>query len=68
MHRLRKIANLPSSIHQQLNMYALVASAAGVGMLALAQPVEARVVFTPAHKALPINRYFLSRSQSRSRE
>jgi hypothetical protein len=58
MQRLRKTANLPSSIHQQLNMYALAAGAAGVGMLALAQPVEARVVYTPTHKALPINRYF----------
>jgi hypothetical protein len=49
MQRLRKTANLPSSIRQQLNMYALAASAAGVGMLAFAQPVEAKIVYTPAH-------------------
>jgi hypothetical protein len=30
-------------------MYALVAGAAGVGMLALAQPAEAKIVYTPAH-------------------
>jgi hypothetical protein len=34
-------------------MYTLAASAAGVGMLALApQPAEARVVYTPAHQVI----------------
>ena len=45
----RTPSNLSDSVHQRLNMYALAASAAGVGMLALAQPGEARVVYTPAH-------------------
>jgi hypothetical protein len=45
----RRTANLSESIVQQLNMYALTASAAGVGMLALAQPSEARIVYTPAN-------------------
>lgn len=31
-------------------MYALAASAAGVGVLALARPAEAKIVYTPAHK------------------
>jgi hypothetical protein len=30
-------------------MYALAASAAGVGVLALAQPAEAKIVYTPTH-------------------
>jgi hypothetical protein len=42
-------SNLSDSIHQQLNMYALAASATGVGILALAQPAEAKIVYTPAH-------------------
>jgi len=38
---------LPYSIHQQLNMYTLAASAVGVGLLALAQPAGAKIVYTP---------------------
>ena len=53
-----KTAHLSDSVHRQLNMYALAASAAGVGMLALAQPAEAKVVYTPAHKWLPVNQYY----------
>jgi hypothetical protein len=48
----RKTADLPESVHHQLNMYALAASAAGVGVLALGQPGEAKVVYTPAHVVL----------------
>jgi hypothetical protein len=48
----RKTANLPDSVHQQLNMYALAARAAGVGMLALAVPAEARIVYTPTHHVI----------------
>jgi hypothetical protein len=44
--------NLPDSIHHQLNMYALAAGAAGVGVLALAHPAEAKIVYTPAHVVL----------------
>jgi len=43
----RKTANLSESIHQHLDMYALAAGAAGVGVLALAQPIEAKIVYTP---------------------
>jgi hypothetical protein len=33
-------------------MYALMASAAGVGILASAQPATARIVYTPAHRVI----------------
>jgi hypothetical protein len=46
--RRGKSANLSDSIQQQLNKYALAAGAAGVGMLALGHPAEARIVYTPA--------------------
>jgi hypothetical protein len=46
----RKVVSLSSSLERGLNMYALSACAAGVGTLALAQPAEARIVYTPAHK------------------
>jgi hypothetical protein len=41
-------------------MYALAAGAAGVGVLALAQPVEAKIVYTPAHRVIgPDMKYLL---------
>ncbi len=54
----RKTANLPASIHHQLNMYATAAVAAGVSAIALAQSAEAKIVYTPAHQHLPINQFF----------
>jgi hypothetical protein len=53
--RPRKSTNLSQSVHQQLNMYALAASAAGVGILALAHPSEAKIVYTPAHVRISAN-------------
>jgi len=50
--RARTTFNLSESAHGQLNSYALVASAVGVGMLALAQPVEAKIIYTAAHKTI----------------
>jgi len=50
--RPRKTAMLSESTHQRLSMYALTASAAGVGALALAQPAEARIVYTPTHTVI----------------
>jgi hypothetical protein len=47
--------NLPDSIRQQLNMYALAASAAGVGVLTLTQPLEAKIIYTKAHHSIPSN-------------
>ncbi|HXM22447.1 MAG TPA: hypothetical protein VN948_14420 [Terriglobales bacterium] len=50
--RPRKTADLSDSVHRQLNLYALAAGAAGVGMLALSQPTEAEIIYTPAHVRL----------------
>ena len=57
-------AQLSASLHKRLNAYALAASAAGVGFLALAQPAEARIIhktldayprylFNPAEQSVP---------------
>lgn len=50
--RPRRTAELSKSLREQLNTYALAASAAGVGMLALAGPAEAKIVYTPVHIVL----------------
>jgi hypothetical protein len=47
---------LSSSLVYLLNLYALSATAAGVASLALAQPAEAKIVYTPAHIRLLVNR------------
>jgi len=60
MNRLGKRSALSSelsselgpSTHQRLNMYALAAGAAGVGMLVLSQNAEAKIVYTPAHAVI----------------
>ena len=44
-----KTSERPSKLHQHLHTYALAASAAGVSMLALTQPGEAEIVYTPAN-------------------
>jgi hypothetical protein len=41
--------DLPDSLQSRINSYALAASAAGVGMLALAQPAEAKIVYHKTH-------------------
>jgi len=46
---------LSDSLHRQLNSYSLAASAAGVSLLALAQPVEAKVVYTKIHQVIGSN-------------
>jgi len=50
---MKRPARVPSqlseSLHHRLNMYAIAAGAAGVGALALAQPAEAKIVYTPSH-------------------
>jgi hypothetical protein len=45
----RKTAKLSESTNHQLHMYALAASAAGVGILALVQPAEAKIIYTAAN-------------------
>lgn len=46
---------LSGSLRRGLDMYALAASAAGVGLLALAQPAEAKIVYTKAHEVIGQN-------------
>jgi hypothetical protein len=48
----RKTANLSPSLNQRLSAYALAAGAAGVSALALAQPAEAKIVYTHADQVL----------------
>jgi hypothetical protein len=45
----REAANLPDSFLRKFNLYAIAASAAGVGTLALAAPAEGQIVYTPTH-------------------
>ena len=53
-------AEVSASTQQRLNSYALAAGAAGVGVLALAQPAEAKIVYTAAHHVIGRNsRYIL---------
>jgi len=60
-------SSLSNSIHQQLNGYGLAAGAAGVALLALAQPSEAKIVYTPAHEKLPLNKdFFLDLNHDRT--
>jgi hypothetical protein len=54
----RKTVTLSRPLQRQLNQYALSACAAGVSALALAQPAQAEIIYTPAHKSLPVNRLF----------
>jgi len=54
----RTPANLPASVHHQINLYALAASAAGVGVLALVQPAEAKIVYTPTHKTIRVHQHY----------
>jgi hypothetical protein len=52
---LRTASDLSDSVLHQLNMYSLAAGAAGVSLLALALPSEAKIVYTPAHKRIAPN-------------
>jgi hypothetical protein len=54
----RKTANLSASTNHQLQMYALAAGAAGVGMLASAQSAEAKIVYTQTHVVIGTNRVY----------
>jgi hypothetical protein len=53
---MKRPARVPSqvseSLHRRLNAYALAASAAGVSALAVAQPAQARIVYTPTHHVI----------------
>jgi hypothetical protein len=51
----RATTHLSDAVRQHLNMYARAASAAGVGILALASPAQAKIVYTPANIPIPVN-------------
>jgi hypothetical protein len=53
--RPRTTVELSKSFQQQLNTYALAASAAGVGVLSLAQAANAKIIYTPAHHVIRKN-------------
>jgi hypothetical protein len=59
MPRSRRRKNLPTPLDHRLITYTLAASTAGVSLLALAQPSDAEVVYTPANQI--INRLTLYR-------
>ncbi len=50
LSRPRKTAVLSASLQHNLNAYAIAAGAAGVSLLALAQPAEGKIVYTPVHE------------------
>jgi hypothetical protein len=52
LSRPRDMADLSDSLHDRLNTYALAAGAAGVSVLALAQPTEAKIVYTRVHRVI----------------
>lgn len=51
----RMAAQLGTGLERSLSAYAAAAAAAGVSLLALASPTEAKIVYTPAHTNIPVN-------------
>ncbi len=51
----RRPARLAAHLDKGLLGYAAAASAAGVGLLALAQPAEAKILYTPSNVPIPVN-------------
>ncbi len=49
---LSEPAQLSNSFHQRINLYVLAATAAGVSMLALAQPAEGKIRYKKIHKQI----------------
>jgi hypothetical protein len=53
MERPARVPTLLSeSLHRQINAYALAAGAAGVSVLALTLPADAKIIYTPAHRVI----------------
>src|SRR5579872_3345880 len=51
----RPPARISSNLDKGLFSYASAASAAGVGLLALVQPADAKVIYTPVNITIPVN-------------
>ena len=47
--------DLSPRLEQRLSAYATAATAAGVGVLSLTQPAQARIVYSPAHERIKVN-------------
>jgi hypothetical protein len=56
--RARKTVKLSESVSRQLCLYAIGATAAGVGVLAFAQSAEAEIVYMPAHRVIGPNKMY----------
>jgi hypothetical protein len=52
--RPRRTVELPKSLHQRLNMYALAAGAAGVSAIALAPRADAKIIYTKTNTPIPV--------------
>jgi hypothetical protein len=53
--KVRKPAKLRQSVQRELTSYALAAGAAGASVMALAQPSQAKIVYTPIDETLEAN-------------
>jgi hypothetical protein len=56
--KTRPAVRVSATLEKRLLVYAVSASAAGASLLAMVRPAEAKIVYTPAHKKLPLNRDF----------
>jgi len=56
--KTRMPSKLSDPVHHQLNTYALAAAAAGVGMLALSQPADAKIVYTKTHRVIGLGQEY----------
>jgi hypothetical protein len=56
---MKRSARVPSqlsaSLYQQLHAYTLAASAAGVSVLALTVPADAKIIYTPTHTVIKLH-------------
>ena len=51
----RTTCQLSEAVNHRLTLYALAASSAGVGLLALAQPADAKIVYTKTHHVIRLH-------------
>jgi len=51
-------SRLSDSVHRNLNLYALAATAAGVSLLALAEPSEAKIIYTKTRQVIGTNGFY----------
>jgi hypothetical protein len=51
----RRTISLSSALEKSLSAYASAAVAAGVSLLAMANPAEAKIIYTPANTTIPVN-------------